>query len=342
MLSRRMVVNRITYMRRRYNNHRKLLANNPQLNRPDWFTLMDEAFATIEQRVPNAPPRAPTTAAAAAMPTDNSNHSSSLTGGGQIPHSSTNSLEHHPDATMPSTTGSRADRITRQLDAIQQLDRSVQQTMLVLRTLAHEEATAAVRGIETTGANDTLRDRNEFDAFGRNVASQLEQMPLEVSINCQHAIQSVLRVFRLRHNGAGGTTTTAAEVTMPNDSGQEAADYQHTMHAMQSPQQQQQQHCVTIPFSGVDHDLDQQMQAIQVECMPSMFSDNSVYGSQTSQQQQQQHSQRSSTPNQRRSSYNVDADDVDSERRKKRKKSSKRKAEQESIVSFVDILDSDD
>lgn len=82
-----------------------------------------------------------------------------------------------------------SERIIRQWNILQQLDRNVQQSMLELRALAQDASKSAA---EKSGPS-------EFESFSRNVSTQLSQMPLNDALHCQLAIQGVLQNFRSRH-----------------------------------------------------------------------------------------------------------------------------------------------
>lgn len=190
-----MVQTRISYLRSRYNHH--VTAQTPK--KPSWFSLMHEYLGPIEQRrkasIAQKRSQSQCRSDASALRSGLTYRSTK-----SVPVVLSTSIE-EPLITRTQTARSSttsADRLEQQLKIIEQLNTVVQKSMLDLRNLTQEEISA---GLRRSQRRDSIEDGHEFKVFGRNVGLQLGQMPLDVALHCQLAIQGVLRTFRLRqHN----------------------------------------------------------------------------------------------------------------------------------------------
>lgn len=203
VMSKRMVMARVRYLRHRYTLRLRQLEGGllfPMGVTPDWFSIMSEFMPSavrsrqpaqnnsvspsseihmINQLQQHSPPCHP-----------NTPHDGHVTATAQ--HSADNTLTNTSmleDNNNPAAT-TESERINRQWNILQQLDRNVQQSMLEMRALAHDAAKSAA---DKSGPS-------EFESFSRNVSTQLSQMPLNDALHCQLAIQGVLQNFRLRQH----------------------------------------------------------------------------------------------------------------------------------------------
>lgn len=214
-MSRRLVMNRIRYLRSRYSTRRRALQRNPDLVTPDWFADMESFLSTFypgTAPLPKRPTTSTTTNATINVPGNQQCTSNIICG----------SANRGGDAGKPSTD---AERTVRQQQILQHLDQQVQQSMRALRSLAEEEAAAKIAAATETAERLNRSTENgggnsEFDVFGRNVSLQLGKLGLSEALHCQLAIQSVLRTFRLRQQqhqqSQQLTSATAANSTSPS------------------------------------------------------------------------------------------------------------------------------
>lgn len=197
VMSKRMVMARIGYLRRRYSLRMRqqemqaLNGSNIQLgDSPDWFILMSEFMPSALQKRP--PNRGTAGRNSLTQQPDSPNHIAQNSqprvtiSTASTNSASTNRLDDTTNSTIAVTTES--ERLGRQWDILQQLDRNVQQSMLELRELQND-------AVKTSAEKSAL---NEFSSFSRDVSAQLSRLPLNEALHCQLAIQGVLHEFRFR------------------------------------------------------------------------------------------------------------------------------------------------
>lgn len=203
VMGRRMVQNRIKYLRTRYNHH----VQSQAAYKPAWYGIMHEHIGPIErERRESAAQKKGTKTAAGTLPAQLADVSELSVASADLTSQQQAEAECSTvvmDETMVSTemlasTTSSADRIEKQLKIVEKLDTAVQQSMLDLRQLAQEEIAAGLRRRQDRRRDSSSpTETNEFQLFGRNVAIQLAQMPLDMALHCQMALQGVLGTYRL-------------------------------------------------------------------------------------------------------------------------------------------------
>lgn len=224
ILSKRMVVQKITMLRSRYNKRRTLCSRRASngveplkrggANHPDWYTAMDAFMSTTATSSGNKPPSAAAAAAAVAQQSNddsgcnndghiNDEESNTTTHANTTPPSTTATTTRHPQPLRQnsssavhqqepsSSTTTESARIARQLQILQKLDQTVQQSMHEMRSLAFEAAAATNR--------QSPIDSSEFGAFGRHVAAQLSELPIDAVATCLLEVQTVLVRHRQMH-----------------------------------------------------------------------------------------------------------------------------------------------
>lgn len=188
VMGRRMVGNRIKYMRGRYTKERRDQAagNGTSAGRSDWYVEMDSFLSRFQKAIVPAP------AAPAMQPSASDNDMPAAVATSTYAATADSAATATADSVASATT--ILDRIERHLRIVQRQQQNLQQTMQELHSLAVEEAIDRARGAQS----EIGGVGNHHKAFGNHVSSSLGTLHVGEARNCEASIADVLQQYLLR------------------------------------------------------------------------------------------------------------------------------------------------